>query len=207
MLPRYAGIAAIAGFLLFSGCSDVPKAVESKVEVKKGPEIPAGPILALTAYYKMYEVARKWSPDIQPLGLSAIDAESLPGEDGKFPAWKAMFGSATKRQAVTYTYSTVEHAGVLKGVRSGSTVPWAGGGAEAQPYSNSDIKIDSDAAYKVALERADAWLKKNSDKPITEFALGDSSRFPAPVWYVIWGSPKNGFAAYVNATNGKVFGK
>jgi hypothetical protein len=37
--------------------------------------------------------------------------------------------------------------------------------------------------------------------------LGNSARFPAPVWYIIWGTPKSGFAAYVNATTGALVTK
>src|SRR3954452_25500414 len=107
MLSRYTGIAVISGALLFNGCADEPKPAELKAAEMKVPAIPTGPLPALTAYYKMYEAARKWSPDIQGLSLSAIDADTLTGEDGKFPAWKAAFGSVAKRQAVTYTYSTV----------------------------------------------------------------------------------------------------
>jgi hypothetical protein len=32
--------------------------------------------------------------------------------------------------------------------------------------------------------------------------LGSSTKFAAPVWYVMWGSPKDGYAGYVNAVTG-----
>jgi hypothetical protein len=34
--------------------------------------------------------------------------------------------------------------------------------------------------------------------------LGNASRFAAPVWYVMWGTTKNGYAALVNATTGAI---
>ena len=34
--------------------------------------------------------------------------------------------------------------------------------------------------------------------------LANSPRFPAPVWYVLWGTPKNGYLAFVNATTGTI---
>ena len=34
--------------------------------------------------------------------------------------------------------------------------------------------------------------------------LGNASRFSAPVWYIVWGTTKNGYAALVNATTGAI---
>jgi hypothetical protein len=76
------------------------------------------------------------------------------------------------------------------------------------PFSNSDFSVDSDAAYNAAAEKAGDWLKKNASKPVTTFALGHASHFPAPMWYIMWGDKKTGgYAVYVNASTGKVFGK
>jgi len=36
------------------------------------------------------------------------------------------------------------------------------------------------------------------------FRLGNASRFSAPVWYIVWGTTKNGYAALVNATTGAI---
>jgi hypothetical protein len=45
------------------------------------------------------------------------------------------------------------------------------------------------------------WPKSHPDlKP--SFVLGASAKFPQPVWLVIWGTQKNGYAAYVNALTG-----
>ena len=48
------------------------------------------------------------------------------------------------------------------------------------------------------------WLKKNPDKPITTMELGDTFRFQGPVWYLVWGTDKVGYAAYVDANTGTV---
>ena len=75
---------------------------------------------------------------------------------------------------------------------------------DATPFSNGDFSTDSDAAYTAAAEKAAAWLAKNADKPVTTFALGQSARLPAPMWYIMWGdNKKGGFAVYVNAATGK----
>ena len=63
--------------------------------------------------------------------------------------------------------------------------------------------MDSDAAYKTASAKAADWLKKHPNEKAT-FRLGNASRFSAPIWYIMWGTTKNGYAALVNATTGAI---
>ena len=51
------------------------------------------------------------------------------------------------------------------------------------------------------------WLKKNPDKQPSSFQLGNTYRFQAPVWYLVWGDQKSGYVAYVDANTGKVLNK
>ncbi len=102
-----------------------------------------------------------------------------------------------------FVYTTVEHNGLLRGINNTGSMRWAGPTQEATPFANSDFSVDSDAAYKAAAEKASAWLAKNPDKAVTTFALGQSVRVPSPVWYIMWGDKKSGYAAYVNAATGK----
>jgi hypothetical protein len=204
----FASGAAMAGILLLTGCGDEPKPVETKVEKKKVSSIPTGPITGLTAYYEMYKVARSQAPDIQTASLTGNDVEGTKSEEGKFPMWTAVFVSASTQAAITYTYSTVESGNTLRGINSAGTMKWAGPTRDAEPFSNSDFSVDSDAAYKAAMEKAGDWVAKNPGKPVTTFALGQSPRFPAPMWYVVWGNAKTGgFAVFVNALTGKVMTK
>ena len=201
------GSATMAGLLLLSGCSsDTPPAAETKVEKKK-PAVPTGPITGLTAYYEMYKVARTLAPDLQTASLTGNDVEGVKSEEGKYAMWTAVFVSASMRQATTFTYSTVEQGTTLKGVNNAGSAPWGGPTQAATPFANSDFSVDSDAAYKTAAAKAGDWLTKNADKPITIFALGNASTFPAPMWYIRWGTKTGGFAVYVNASTGTVFGK
>ena len=75
-------------------------------------------------------------------------------------------------------------------------------------FQTSDFTIDSDAAYKAAAEKAGDWLKDkdNASKPVS-LSLGAATRFPAPVWYILFGNSKSGFAAFVNAATGNVIAK
>jgi hypothetical protein len=68
--------------------------------------------------------------------------------------------------------------------------------------------IDSDAAYKTAAGKAADWLKDkdNAEKPVT-MSLGAAARFPTPVWYILFGSEKGGFVAFVSASTGNLITK
>ena len=68
--------------------------------------------------------------------------------------------------------------------------------------------VDSDTAYKTAAGKAGDWLKnaENAAKPVS-LSLGAASRFPAPVWYILFGTQKDGFVALINASTGNVVTK
>jgi len=97
---------------------------------------------------------------------------------------------------------------ISKGVKAEAAVPWRGPTTTAQTFQTSDFMTDSDAAYKAAATKAADWLKDpaNAAKPWS-MALGSASRFPSPVWYVVFGTEKNGYQAYISATTGNVITK
>ena len=199
--------AALAGILILAGCSDAPAPTEVKTEAPKKPAIPTGPIPALTAYYDTYKIARQIAPDIQVASITGNEVDGTPSDKGKYPQWTIVFVSASKKQATTFIYTTVEHAGLLRGINNQGSMAWGGPRQDAMPFGNSDFSIDSDAAYTAAAtsDKAAAWLAKNAGKPVTAFALGHSAALPAPMWYIMWGDKKTGgYAAYVNAVTGKV---
>ena len=35
-------------------------------------------------------------------------------------------------------------------------------------------------------------------------SLVNSTRFPSPAWYVMWGTAKSGYLVFVNATSGQI---
>jgi hypothetical protein len=208
MFKTLVSAATIAGLLLLAGCSDSTPVPEAKTETPKKPTVPTGPITALTAYYELYKIARQIAPDLQTASITANEVDGVKSEDGKYAQWTVVFVSASKRQATTFIYTTVEHAGLLKGANNSGSQPWGGATQDATPFSTSDFSVDSDAAYKTAADKAGDWLSKNKEKPVTTFALGQSARLPAPMWYIMWGDKKSGgFAVYINASTGAVFGK
>jgi len=71
----------------------------------------------------------------------------------------------------------------------------------SRPFQTTGFVVNSDAAYQAALAKAGPWLKTHPDKKVT-FFLFSSAKYPQPVWLVLWGTSKAGFAVYVDATTG-----
>ena len=198
----FAATAAIATLVL-SACSEAPKPVAKvETEAKKEPAKAPEAVTAQRAFYEMYKPARAWATDL--LTLSVVDGEvpNVKNEDGKAGLWTAIFVSPSRREARSFTYAVADSGpDIRKGVNVSNALVWGGATKMSKPFSNSEFAVDSDAAYKVAFEKADGWLKKHPNQKAT-FRLGNASRFAAPVWYVMWGTTKNGYAALVNATTG-----
>jgi hypothetical protein len=198
-------VSMVAAVLAWTACSNAPeptaadtKAAEAKKEAAKAPE----PVTGQTAFYAMYKPARTWATDLQPLILASKTISTVKNEDGKAALWTAVFVSPSLRQARTFTWAAADDGvAVHKGVTAGGAEAWSGSTRDSMPFQNSDFHIDSDAAFKAASDLAGDWPKGHPDlKP--SYVLGASAKFPQPVWMVIWGTQKNGYAAYVNALTG-----
>jgi hypothetical protein len=188
--------------LVLSGCSETTAPAEKKKEAEK----PAEPATGQSALYKMYQVARSWAPDAQVLKMNTIPLSEVPNVPaGTGAAWQATFTSAARSQARSYTYAIVESQGNLhKGVFAGLEEGWSGPRGGNSPFPMMAVKIDTDAAYKTALEKGGAdYDKKTPGKPIS-FLLEKVQKFPDPVWRVIWGESAgtSNFSVYVDASTG-----
>jgi hypothetical protein len=209
-LLKAAFVVAVLGL---TACSSEPaKTAETKNDeaaTKKAPAGPPEPVAAKAAFYEMYTPAHAWAADLLPLSLKSGEVEGVKNADGKAGSWTAIFGSPSQRAARTYTYAVADQLPtVIKGVRAEGTEPWSGPTTAVMTFQTSDFMIDSDAAYKAAADKAAEWLKdkENAAKPVS-MSLGAASRFPAPVWYILFGNSKSGFAAFVNASTGNVIAK
>lgn len=195
-----------------AACSSEPAKtteVKTDTEAAKKPAGPPEPVTGKTAFYEMYTPAHAWAPDLQPLSLRSGEVAGVKNADGKAGFWTAVFGSPSQHAARTYTYSVADQLpNITKGVKAEGTETWSGPTANLMTFQTSDFTIDSDAAYKIAAEKAAAWLKEgeNAQKSVT-LSLGAAERFPAPVWYVLFGDTKSGFFSYINATTGNVITK
>jgi hypothetical protein len=119
--------------------------------------------------------------------------------------WEAMFASPSLHQYRVYSYAIASSPpDIFKGVSAGIREPWAGVTRDTMAVELTSFNIDSDAAYQAAAADGAAWLKKNPDKALSSFALGNTYRFQAPVWYLMWGDKKSGFVAFIDANSGKV---
>jgi hypothetical protein len=78
---------------------------------------------------------------------------------------------------------------------------WSGPTAASRPFQAMDFSFDSDAAYQTGSAKAASWLKQHPDKKAA-FTLANASRFPTPVWYILWGTKTSGYSALVSATTG-----
>ncbi len=199
------GAMAVA-VLLLVGCSQSPKSPvgdePGKVAQAKGPpEL----VTAKTAFWPMYTSARHWTTDLVILGLTPKEVPGFKNDAGKAAMWEATFASPNLHQYRVYSYAiAAKPPDIFKGVVAGLRVPWSGPTRDGMPIELTSFNVDSDAAYQAAAADGMAWLKKNPDKPLSAFALGNTSRFPMPVWYVMWGDKKSGYVVFVDATSGKV---
>ena len=161
-------------------------------------------VSAKTAFWEMYKLAHTWAADLVPLKVESKTVSGFRNGGGKAVSWTATFGSPSRHEARVFTYFAITHApDIHKGVIVGNPLPWAGPTRDALAFDTSDFAVDSDAVYNTAFALASTWAKAHPDKDVT-FSLGNASRFPAPVWYVLWGDSKSGYAVFVNAKSGAV---
>jgi hypothetical protein len=210
LLMKAALAVAVLGL---AACSSEPaKTTEAKTDTdaaKKAPAGPPEPVLAKTAFYEMYTPAHAWAADMMPISLKSGEVAGVKNADGKAGVWIAVFGSPSMRLARTYTYSVAEQLPTIaKGLKAESPEAWAGPTTAVETFQTSDFTIDSDAAYKTAAGKAADWLKDpaNAAKSVS-MSLGAAARFPAPVWYILFGDTKSGYFVYVSAATGSIITK
>src|SRR6266571_4086315 len=188
-------------FLVLLACSETPQTA-----AKKEPEKPAEPVTGQSALYRMYGAARTWASDAQVLKLTSSLLSEVPDVPrAKAAAWEATFTSANRSQSRSYTYSIIEvppllHKGVFAGLEGG----WSGPRGNTTPFLIAAVKIDTDTAYQTALKNGGAeYDKKNPGKPIT-ILLEKNTKFPDPVWRIIWGESlgTSNFSVFVDASTG-----
>jgi hypothetical protein len=194
--------AVVVGLLVLTSCSSESTQPAKKAEAAQ-PAVDE-PVTAKTAFWEMYKSAHTWANDLTPLAVESKEIPGIKNSGGKAAMWSATFGSASKREARVFSYAVAAHPpDILKGITVGSGQPWNGPVAKALPIDTSDFATDSDAAYQTALKQASAWASKTPDQQVS-FRLGNAARFPAPVWYVLWGNEKSGHAVFVNAKTGVI---
>lgn len=203
MAKRVATFSAAIAALVLAACSRAPQTTEAKTNpAAKQEAAPAAPVTAKTAFYEMYKPARSWAPDFMLLTMTSNEVPGVTSEGGKFGMWTAILVSPARNEARTFTYSVVSSGSTIhKGVDVSPAQAWSGPTPASRPFQTMDFSIDSDAAYQTGFAKAATWLKQHSDKKAA-FTLANASRFPTPVWYVLWGTKTSGYSALISATTG-----
>jgi hypothetical protein len=203
----YLKAAIVSSILALTSCSVTPEPsnTSAKPDAAASASASQEPVSGKTAFWEMYKSAHTWAADLVPLALESKVVPGMKNAAGKAAMWSATFGSPSKHEARSFTYCVMGHPpDIYKGVTVGNSRPWGGPVPTALPFDTSDFSVDSDAAYATAAAQANSWVSKNPGKEVS-LTLGNASRFPAPVWYVLWGdNKKSGYAVYVNAKSGAV---
>jgi hypothetical protein len=182
---------------------------DAETAAKQAPAGPPEPVAAKAAFWQMYTPAHGWAADLVPISLKSGEVAGVKNGDGKAAVWTAVFGSPSQHAARTYVYSVADQLpDITKGVKANLAEAWRGPTAAVMTFQTGDFTIDSEAAYKAAAAKAADWLKEkdNAQKPVS-LSLGAASRFPAPVWVILFGSSKGGFLTVVNASTGEMMTK
>jgi hypothetical protein len=181
----------------------------AETAAKQAPAGPPEPVAAKAAFWQMYTPAHAWAADLVPISLKSGEVAGVKNADGKAGVWTAVFGSVSQRAARTYVYSVADQLpDITKGVKANLAESWRGPTAAVMPFQTGEFTTDSEAAYKAAADKAADWLKEkdNAQKPVS-LSLGAATRFPAPVWVILFGTSKLGFVAVVNASTGTLITK
>lgn len=204
---RPQSVALVAVFIFTSGWQALPLlagGTQAGPAKASAPSASPSAVTAKTAFWEMYKAAHSWASDPLPLKVESKRVPGATNAGGKAVMWSATFGSPSRHAAVVYTYSAIAQApDIRKGVTVANPVPWSGPARDALPFDTGDFAVDSDAIYNAAFAKSATWAKAHPDKDVS-MSLGNAARFSGPVWYVLWGDSKSGYAVFVSAKSGAV---
>jgi hypothetical protein len=212
MKKRLWKVGLVAAAVSLAACSPEPAKTtgsDAETAAKQAPAGPPQPIAGKAAFWQMYTPAHAWAADLVPISLKSGEVAGVKNADGKAGVWTVIFGSPSQHAARTYVYSVADQLpDISKGVKAELAEAWAGPTPAVMPFQTGEFVIDSEAAYKTAAAKAADWLKQkdNAEKPVS-LSLGAASRFPAPVWVILFGTSKLGFLVVVNASTGDIVTK
>jgi hypothetical protein len=188
-------IAAACSLLV--SCSEPPK--------PKEPEKPPAPVTGRYALQQMFVAARTWAPDLQIASMTSMHFTQVPSEPGKAGGWQVTFVSPSLRQSRTYTWAGADISpSIHKGITDERPDGWSSNGRE---FPIAAVKVDTDDAYKVALEKVSEYAAKHPDMIIT-YQLEKNSRVPDAVWRIVWGEnvSTSSDSVLVDASTGQYMG-
>jgi hypothetical protein len=191
--------------ILLAGCSSSSQPAAPSAQTATQPAAAPDIVTAKTAFWPMYKEAHSWANDVVVIRLTAKPVPGFQNHAGKAALWEAVFASPSLKTYRIFTNSIASvPPNIFKGVTAGLALSWAGATRDAMPIDLSLFTVDSDAAFTAASADAADWLKKNPGKDLAALELGDTWKFPGPVWYVMWGTKTSGYATFIDASTGRV---
>ena len=122
----HSAVLALVLTLLVS-CSQTPSVTSASAAGSNGKDTPGQPVAGKAAFWEMYKSAHNWSKELVQLALESTKVTGMKNEGGNAVMWSATFGSPTRREARTFSYSVVGHApDIYNGVTVGKSIPWCG---------------------------------------------------------------------------------
>lgn len=195
-------VASLFAIALLTACSSAPTEV-----AQEEPPPPPEPITGRQAFQSTFVTARGWAADAEPVRIRNFNLLEPASVDGKAGAWEVTYASASMGAVRAFTWSSVEAQGLNKGVYGGQTASWAPGGRDPQ-FQSSLLGVDTPELLETAKEHATEYLESEGEKPPVTFLLETTSRFPNPVWRVMWGDSVGTaqFSVFLDATTGDYLG-
>ena len=184
--------------IALSSCSQPPPPVEKKAA------LPPEPVGAQKAFFRTYPSARTWAPDVMPLRVESMAIPEVKWGEGKYGAWKITYISPSKQKLKVYTYAVVESPGnAYHDVFSPLEERWSGPSGQTLPFRMEAFKVESDKAWKAAVEKSQAFLAKGGSKPVT-FLLEWNKRFSQPSYRIYWGDSiaTSEYSVFIDVTSG-----
>jgi hypothetical protein len=186
-----------AAFSLLVSCSEptLPKKAEKPPEAVTGRH----------ALQQMFVAARTWAQDLQIASMTSMHFSQVKDSPGKAGGWQVVFVSPSLKESRTYTWAAAEISNSIhEGIRDERPNGWSGNG---QTFPIDAVKIDSDDAYKVALDKVGKYAKEHPDMVIT-YLLEMNPRFPDAAWRIVWGEnvSTSSDSVLVDAATGQYMG-
>jgi hypothetical protein len=189
-----------AGVLALTSCNSSAPTQDAKKTLKVSEYLSGR-----EAFQKLYAAAHAVAGDVKPYRMQSRFTKGAPANEGKSGLWRADFASPSKKLSKTFTWSGIAGADAPEpGVSFGADDTYNPGNTTSYIFDAQFLKVDSDAAFKVAQQHGGEKLTRaNPDQPIF-YTLDFDARQNQLVWRVVYGDSQNDakLNVSVDATSG-----
>jgi hypothetical protein len=180
----YVSIPLFAATLALTSCNSSAPAPAATPATPKASEFLAG----REVFQKLYVTAHAVAGDVRPYHMESRFTKGSPAMEGKSGIWRADFASPSKKLSKSFTWSGIVAPGAAEpGVSHGADDTYSPSNTTTQIFDPQYLKIDSDAAFKVAQQHGGEKLTRaNSAQPIF-YSLDFDARKSQLVWRITYG--------------------